>query len=279
MNNSFVSTVIEVRRTPATAEELLVALRGDSVIVVEEESGRHRLPSGAEWQLEPDCCERVLIGRLDGSDCSLVSLPADLQLPRPLQALELRRARLEFDEAVEVAVCRAKELAFWRRNHRYCGSCGRALEDLRDECARKCPACGAVFYPVISPAIIVAVTDDEGRLLLAHNAKFRGMMHSLIAGFVEPGETLEEAVRREVREEVAIEVKNIRYYGSQSWPYPNSLMAGFTAELASGAPSPDMFEITAAGFYTPADMPEVPPPGSIARELIDRWRNNFSGRK
>ncbi|UKI32565.1 MAG: NAD(+) diphosphatase [Lentisphaeria bacterium] len=132
---------------------------------------------------------------------------------------------------------------------------------------------------MIAPAIIVAVTDGAGRLLLAHNAKFRGNMHGLVAGFVEAGETMEEAVRRELREEVKLEVKNIRYFASQSWPYPNSLMAGFTAELAEGdaVPVPDMREITAAGFYTPSDMPEVPPPGSIARRMIDHWRENYKG--
>ncbi len=123
------------------------------------------------------------------------------------------------------------------------------------------------------------VGNGAGRLLLAHNAKFRGNMHGLVAGFVEAGETMEEAVRRELREEVKLEVKNIRYFASQSWPYPNSLMAGFTAELAEkdAVPIPDMREITAAGFYTPSDMPEVPPPGSIARRMIDHWRENYKG--
>ena len=274
----FVPTAVELRSEAASPEELLVLFRGDALVLVEEPDS-FRLPTGAELPAEFSVSERLVIGRIGGADCSLIPLSEEAPVPEPLKPVELRAARLRLGGAEEIAVCRARELAFWRRNHRYCGRCGAPLTDHATECARQCTACGALFYPVIAPAIIVAVTDGAGRLLLAHNAKFRGDMHGLVAGFVEAGETMEEAVRRELREEVRLEVKNIRYFASQSWPYPNSLMAGFTAETVEedAVPMPDMREITSAGFYTPADMPEVPQPGSIARRMIDHWRENYKG--
>lgn len=275
----FIPTAAELRREAVSPEELVVALRGDALVLVEEAPDSLRLPTVAELPPALAGSERLLIGRIDRFECSVIPLPQDAPVLEPLRPVDLRSARLLLGGAEEIAVCRGRELAFWRRNHRFCGRCGAPLIDHATECARQCEACGALFYPVIAPAIIVAVTDGAGRLLLAHNAKFRGNMHGLVAGFVEAGETMEEAVRRELREEVKLEVKNIRYFASQSWPYPNSLMAGFTAELAEegAVPVPDMTEITAAGFYTPADMPEVPQPGSIARRMIDHWRENYKG--
>ena len=275
MSIEFVPTVNITLEEAPDEGEVLIALRGDTLLLAGDESGAKRLPTGADWPLPEPLRKRLVVGQLDSWRCSLVSVPPDFQLPETLEAMELRPARLLLEAADETAVCRAKELAFWRRSHRFCGGCGKPLEDHETECARRCPACGAVFYPVISPAVIVAVTDGCGRLLLAHNAKFRTRMFALLAGFVEAGETMEGAVRREIREEVGIEVKNIRYFGSQSWPYPNSLMAGFTAEYAGGELAPDGVEITAAGFYTPDELPEIPPPGSIARRLIDHWKSQY----
>lgn len=274
----FVPTPVALRGEAASPEELVIALRGDALVLIEEPDS-FRLPTGAELPAELTASERLVVGRIGGCDCSLLPLGENAPVPEPLKPVDLRAARLRLGAAEEIAVCRARELAFWRRNHRFCGRCGGPLTDHPTECARKCEACGALFYPVIAPAVIVAVTDAAGRLLLAHNAKFRGNVHGLVAGFVEAGETMEEAVRRELREEVKLEVKNIRYFASQSWPYPNSLMVGFTAELAeeNAVPIPDMTEITSAGFYTPSEMPEVPQPGSIARRMIDRWRENYKG--
>lgn len=252
---------------PAGPDEVLVSLCAENRVVV----AGSRLPRSSEWRVEG---ERLRIGRLDGAACSLVGTEEG-ELPEPFRRIEIREALTVLSESEQIAVCRARTLAFWRRNRRFCGVCGHELADLAEECARKCPECGAVFYPQISPAVIMAVTDVRGRLLLAHNSKFREGMYSLIAGFVEPGESMESAVRREIREEVGLEVENIRYMGSQSWPYPNSLMAGFTAEYAGGEIRPDGEEITDARFCTPSDMPAIPSPGSIAHRLIDQWLNHY----
>ena len=254
-----------LRSRPASPDEVLVALPGDRVVL----SGTGRLPRAAEWPLEG---ERLEFGRLDEAACCLVESSGGF--PESFREIEVRAAFTVLSEAEQTAVCRARSLAFWRRDRRYCGACGGELADLTEECARKCPACGTVYYPQVTPAVIVAVTDAEGRLLLAHNTKFRDGLYSLIAGFVEPGETLEAAVCREIREEVGLEVRNVRYFGSQSWPFPNALMVGFRAEYAGGIVTPDGVEIADAKFFSVKEMPAVPSHGSISRTLIDDWIQN-----
>lgn len=163
---------------------------------------------------------------------------------------------------------RAFQLMKWSRQNKFCGQCGTTMKDMPGETARECPACGNVNYPPVSPAIIVAV-EKEGRLLLARSPRFPRGRYSVIAGFVEPGETLEDTVEREVMEEVSISVRNIRYFGSQPWPFPHSLMVGFNAEWAAGEIVVDGDEIEDAGWYSPEEFPEMPPGISIARKLIE----------
>lgn len=162
----------------------------------------------------------------------------------------------------------AGQFITWSRNHRFCGKCGKLTDDKKDERAKICTACSQIYYPRLSPAIIVAVIKDD-RLLMASSPRFPSKFYSVLAGFVEPGETLEECVKREVREEVGIEVKNIKYFGSQPWPFPDSLMIGFTAEYESGEIMADQNEVTDAGWFARDKIPRIPPSISIARKLID----------
>jgi NAD+ diphosphatase len=198
--------------------------------------------------------------------------PEAMALPPGYAARDLRALFEHFDD-FEIGVAgRAKQIAHWDRDHQFCGRCGAATEAVRGERARRCPACGQSNYPRIAPAIIVAVTrqaDDGPRILLARNHRFPPGRYSVIAGFVEAGETLEECVRREVGEETGVEVTNIRYFGSQPWPFPNSLMIGFTAEYAGGEITLSDDEIADAQWFAPDALPLVPPKISIARKLID----------
>ena len=162
----------------------------------------------------------------------------------------------------------ASQFINWSRNHKFCGKCGKLTEDKKDERAKICTACGQIYYPRLSPAIIVAVTKDD-RLLMGNSPRFPSKFYSVLAGFVEPGESLEECVKREVREEVAIEVKNIKYFGSQPWPFPDSLMIGFTAEYESGEINIDKNELSDAAWFARDEIPRIPPSISIARKLID----------
>jgi NAD+ diphosphatase len=170
---------------------------------------------------------------------------------------------------------RANQMVHWHQTHRYCGKCGSPTEAKVDERAKICPRCGLINYPRVSPAIIVAVQKDNS-ILLARSPRFPLPFHSVLAGFVEPGETLEDCVRREIMEEVGIRVKNIRYFGSQPWPFPNSLMVAFTAEYAGGEIKIDNSELLTAGWYTAENLPLLPSSLSIARRLIEWFRENHS---
>jgi NAD+ diphosphatase len=169
-------------------------------------------------------------------------------------------------------ILRACHIVQWRQNSVFCGRCGAKNTDVQNEIQRLCPKCGNIEFPRICPAVIVAITDDENRILLAHNKKFRAGLYSLIAGFNEAGETLEETAAREIREEVNVEAKDVTYVKSQSWPFPNSLMLGFKARHSSGEIKPDGVEIEDAKWFTRDNLPELPTEGSLSRFLIKRWQ-------
>jgi len=170
----------------------------------------------------------------------------------------------------------AFQIMKWDQTFQYCSRCGTEVKNLENERAKICKKCNLISFPRISPAVIVAVIK-ENKILLAKANRFKRDIYSVLAGFVEPGETLEECIRREIKEEVNIEVENIRYYGSQPWPFPDSLMIGFIADYKSGELSIDGDEIIDANWFTPNNLPNIPGKISIARELIDWFIEKFSG--
>lgn len=170
------------------------------------------------------------------------------------------------------AVSRERELEEWQADNRFCGRCGAAMAHHADpnERAFVCPKCGYTAYPKLSPAVIALVSRGD-EILLQRNAHYRSAHWSLVAGFVDPGENLEEAVRREIGEEASIEVKDLRYVTSQTWPFPSNIMIGFRAEYASGELTPDGDEVIESGWFKRGNLPTVPRKGSIARFMIDEW--------
>jgi NAD+ diphosphatase len=172
------------------------------------------------------------------------------------------------NETVHQIAMRAVHLIEWDKTVCYCSRCGAEMAHGADMNTKECRGCGFVSFPRISPAVIVLVERD-GKALLARGARFNQELYSVLAGFVEPGETLEETVQREIEEEVGIQVKNIRYFGSQPWPFPDSLMIAFTAEYAGGEITIDKAEITDAGWFDAGALPQIPGSISIARKLID----------
>lgn len=158
----------------------------------------------------------------------------------------------------------------WKRRTLFCGVCGKKnIFDEKENC-KICPECGEKSYPFLFPAVIVSIIKGD-QILLAHNASFPGNMHSVVAGFVDLGETLEESVIREIREEVGVEIKNLKYVSSQNWGFSSSLMVGFTAEYSSGEIKVDGIEIDRAGWFSVDNLPELPPEFSIARALINKF--------
>ena len=162
---------------------------------------------------------------------------------------------------------RATQIVEWHSNHQFCGQCGQPTQPSDMDRSRKCAPCRQMFYPRLSPSIIVLVTRGD-ELLLARNANARGNFYSTLAGFVEPGESIEEAVHREVLEEVGIQIKNLKYFASQSWPFPNSLMLGFHAEYAGGEFVLQEAEIADAQWFHHTNLPSKPAMMSISGWLI-----------
>jgi len=209
----------------------------------------------------------VHLGEYGGISC--LAAQSDGQPPADLEPVALRALYGRMDGELWRIAGMAYQFLNWEAKRRFCGHCGHPTKDKKNERAKKCPECGTVEFPSMSPAVIVAVVKED-RLLLARSDRFpNSKMYSVIAGYHEPGETLEECVAREVREEVGIEIKNIRYFGSQPWPFSGSLMIGFTAEYAGGEIQPDHVEIADAGWYPADNLPEIPGWGSISKALID----------
>ena len=234
--------------------------------------GQLLLPDADPAQLQPQPTRafeavaraRHYLGRLDALDCWAYALP---HAPPGWRAVGLRAAMLQFPAALMGVASRAAQVLEWDRAHRFCGVCGTPTEAQPHERSRKCPACGHAAYPRLSPAMMVLIWRDR-ELLLARSPHYAPGMFSALAGFVEPGESLEECVHREVAEEVGVTVRGLRYYGSQSWPFPHSLMVAYTAEWQAGEVVPQEDEIEAAGWFDIDALPGIPPRFSIAGHLI-----------
>ncbi|HOT75480.1 MAG TPA: NAD(+) diphosphatase [Candidatus Wallbacteria bacterium] len=180
-----------------------------------------------------------------------------------------------FDETQLRFACLAAQVLYWDKTTKFCGECGALTRHSPSERAKICTGCARVFYPAVTPAIIVAVMN-EGRILLAHNKSFAEGVYSLIAGFVEPGESLEDCVMREVFEETGIAVSDVKYFKSQPWPFPSSMMIGFTASYKSGNIRPDGEEIIHAAWFGREELPKLPRPGSLSRNIIDIVMSNIN---
>lgn len=209
------------------------------------------------------------LGKLNG----VPVYAAEIETPASLENLQLVNLRQSYDflgvELFNIA-SRAYQILNWDRNHQYCGRCSAPLQIKSDERAKQCMQCGLLVYPRISPCVIVLVHRGD-EILLARSPHFRPEIYSTLAGFIEPGESAEETVMREIKEEVGVEVKNIQYMGSQSWPFPDSFMLGFFAEYANGEIKIDPKEIEDAQWFNLAALPPLPSAMSIASRLIQRY--------
>jgi NAD+ diphosphatase len=230
---------------------------------------QYNIPLLSDATVEPLLDEPPqLIGHLNETPCFAAPIKKEATLPTQFIASELRPLFEQLEEQFFWMAAKATHLLYWGRHTRFCGLCGSKTAEKTDECAKVCERCGEIYYPRIAPAIIVAIIKD-GQILLARANRFASPFYSVLAGFVEPGESLEECVRREVREEVGIRIKNLRYFGSQPWPFPDSLMVGFIADYESGDIVVDLNENQDAGWYTPDNLPPIPGRLSIARRLIE----------
>lgn len=249
-------------------------------LLVQRTGAALQLPRLHPGQLGAKPEESHYLGTLDGQHCFAVRLPELQPLPEGAELMGLRAFMLEAEDVVAAVAGLALQVVEWDRTHRYCGSCGQPTVAHASDRARECPDCRQIYYPRISPVVMALVTRGR-RLLLTRKPGYAAGRYTVIAGFVEPGETLEHALAREVREEVGVETTKPRYFGSQPWPFPNSLVMAFSLEYAGGEMRADGVELEDARWFDIDALPDLPEPAHISRQLIDatiaRLRNVSGG--
>ncbi|MDF2568829.1 MAG: nudC 2 [Sporomusa sp.] len=265
---------IDKRYIPATSprscgDELVWMLVFNSNKILVKDLEYPGVPTSEDFKkLELSFISKQYMGELDGYACYCMEVDDKVDAPAGMVFKDLRALLGLVEEELFLLMGRAFQIVNWQRMNKFCGKCGSVTGSKHNELAKVCPCCNSIYYPRISPAVIVAVVREE-KILLAHNKNFRPNWYSVIAGFVEPGETFEDCVIREVKEEVGIQVKNVQYFGSQPWPFPDSLMVGFIAEYESGEIIVDGEEIDAAAWYGGDNLPQRPTNDTIAGRLIE----------
>ena len=259
----------QVRSAVAKGAALYLGVRGGEVLVDDT-------PDGMRFPAEPPPGTQHVIGSLGERLCVAIDVDPDFTPPETQRWVSLRGLYGRVADSLWILAGRADQIVAWDRTHRFCGRCATPTEPSTDDRSRRCPACGLAAYPRIAPAVIVLVTrgEHDEEALLAWGFQRPEPFFSTLAGFVEPGEDLETAVRREVREETGIELTDVRYFGSQPWPFPHQLMVGFLARYASGEIRVQPEEIREARWFRPADLDGVKTSRgtmSIAGWMIEHW--------
>lgn len=244
------------------------AFRGDRVLALSPDEETLGIPRRDALAAAGVDGPAHFLGTLGGRACVALALQDDAVEPAGMRFVGLRTLFFKVPDDLLALAARAFQVVDFDRTHRFCGRCGTPTRTRDHERAKECPACSLVVYPRVSPAMMALVTRGK-ELLLARAHRFAPGMFSALAGFVEPGETIEDCVRREVREEVGVEVGQITYFASQSWAFPHSLMIAYTAEYAGGDIKLEDEEIAEARWFHVDDLPKLPMSVSIARKLID----------
>jgi NAD+ diphosphatase len=267
---------------PDPAEGHWFVFRGDQILVemgpLERPSDDPRVRARPAWARLPlrgshewlgaAPLRRLYLGLLGGTQCWAAELAKEAEAPAGMSWEGLRTLFSVLDDAQFALAGRALQLVDWDRTHQFCGRCGTRTEPHSQERVRVCPACKLSAYPRVAPAVM-ALVRREDEILLARSPHFPPGMYSALAGFVEPGESLEQCVAREVAEEVGVEVARPRYFASQSWPFPHSLMIAFVCEWRAGEIRRQESEIEEAKWFKVLQLPRLPSKISIARKLID----------
>ena len=239
--------------------------------------GTYAVPRGEEPPADlPPVSNVISVTAPDGAEAAAWRVQDPPDGGGRYELCDLRQSYYRLPYTLYKLAGKCRERVYWDENSRFCGACGAGMK-MHTSISKICSKCGKEVWPQLSPAVIVLVHRGKD-VLLVHAKNFRGSFFGLVAGFVETGETLEEAVHREVKEETGLEIKNLRYFGSQPWPYPCGLMIGFNADYAGGTLRLQKSELSAGAWFGIDDMPQMPEKLSIARRLIDAWLDEASAK-
>ena len=249
----------------------------DELVLEQREDGTYTIPLREEPPTEVKPWTTILnITPLDGVEVKAYNIDApittDSSAHASFEMCPLRQSYYKLPEALYLKAGKCAELLYWHRNTKFCGVCGGQMH-FHTDISKRCEMCGKEVWPQLATAIIVLIRKGDDEVLLARGRNFKSDFYGLIAGFVETGETLEQAVEREVMEETGLTIKNIRYFDSQPWPYPSGLMVGFTADYDSGEIHVQREELKKCAWFHRDHLPTLPEKLSIARRLIDQWRS------
>ncbi len=268
---------LKARFTPAfrtdeavSASSYWFIFQGEKLLTTVTENTSNSICTCSPEQLGLQPIFSQFLGRYGSTNCFVAEVGDDVTPAPSLRFKGLRSLFGTVEEDIFSLAGRAIQILHWNREHQFCGKCGTTMKNRTSELAKICPACGFVSFPRLSPAVIMSIIRKD-HILLARAPRFPPGMYSTLAGFVEPGETLEEAVKREVREEVNVRIGNITYVASQPWPFPHSIMIGFSADYVDGEIEIDDDEIEDAQWFSLRNLPVLPSKITIARLLIDNF--------
>ena len=268
VNSNLVFTPENINTSSESA--ILIILRGQEFLTSKNSEFLIFEEDDLKWS-EMEMFNKQFIGYLNDQPCYLLEITPESKLDDDLVLTPLRNLLGRIPDSLFTVCSRSLQLSEWMRNNQFCGVCGTKMKMHETERAMFCECNNVLVYPKISPCIIVLVTKGE-QLLLAHNKNFPGTFYSTLAGFIEAGESAESAIHREIFEEVKVRVQNIKYFGSQSWPFPSQLMLGYHAEYLEGEITPDGEEIDLADWFHYKDLPQVPTGNiSISGQLIESY--------
>ena len=268
VNSNLVFTPENINTSSESA--ILIILRGQEFLTSKNSEFLIFEEDDLKWS-EMEMFNKQFIGYLNDQPCYLLEITPESKLDDDLVLTPLRNLLGRIPDSLFTVCSRSLQLSEWMRNNQFCGVCGTKMKMHETERAMFCECNNVLVYPRISPCVIVLVTKGE-ELLLAHNKNFPGTFYSTLAGFIEAGESAESAIHREIFEEVKVRVQNIKYFGSQSWPFPSQLMLGYHAEYLEGEITPDGEEIDLADWFHYKDLPNVPTGNiSISGQLIESY--------
>lgn len=266
---------LSVMDSELTPRYYFVFCKGE-LLLERKEDGTYTIPLVTEPPIMTKPWTYILdVTPLDGVEVKAYSIDSPVLDPR-YESVPLRQSYYKLPEPLYLKAGKCEELLYWDRNTKFCGVCGGQMH-FHTSISKRCEMCGKEVWPQLATAIIVLIHRGEDEVLLARGRNFRSDFYGLIAGFVETGETLEQAVKREVMEETGLKINNLRYFDSQPWPYPSGLMVGFNADYESGEIHVQREELLKCGWFHRDHLPKLPEKLSIARRLIDHWLESSKG--